>query len=227
MTRPSTRRQRLEASRQERRDAVVQVALSIIAEHGTAVTTAQIAKAAGVGEATIFRAFPDKGALLQACVAAVSDPTAVLRDLNMIDVSLRLHDRLMAAADVLEAYIQRMSMTLAALHASEAPGRRAPRSPAPPGRHVYGLLEQEGSLAATRQAIAKLVEPECEFLRTSVDVLVNAYLRLLFGRTVDPAERGQGLARHELIDLLLNGALRSPSSPTAPAPIDEPTHPSR
>jgi hypothetical protein len=45
-------------------------ALPLPIEHGAGVTTPQIAKAAGIGEATIFRAFADKDELLNACVAA-------------------------------------------------------------------------------------------------------------------------------------------------------------
>jgi AcrR family transcriptional regulator len=58
----------------QRRDAIVQAALPLIAELGAAVTTAKIARAAGIGEATIFRVFDDKDAVLQACVAAAMDP---------------------------------------------------------------------------------------------------------------------------------------------------------
>jgi len=49
---------------------VIRAALPLIAERGAAVTTQQVARAAGIGEATIFRVFPDKDALLDACVAA-------------------------------------------------------------------------------------------------------------------------------------------------------------
>lgn len=54
----------------ERREMIVAAALPLLVEHGAVVSTAQIAKAAGIGEATIFRSFADKNELLDACVAA-------------------------------------------------------------------------------------------------------------------------------------------------------------
>lgn len=51
-----------------------------------AVPTTQVARAAGIGEATIFRVFPDKDSLLDACVAEALDPTNVLRELRSISL---------------------------------------------------------------------------------------------------------------------------------------------
>ena len=54
---------------------IVAAALPLVAEYGAAVTTSQIARAAGIGEATIFRAFKDKDEVLDACVAEASART--------------------------------------------------------------------------------------------------------------------------------------------------------
>ena len=48
----------------ERRDAIIDVVLPLLLEHGSDVSTRQIAEAAGIAEGTIFRVFPDKAALL-------------------------------------------------------------------------------------------------------------------------------------------------------------------
>lgn len=47
-------------SPEQRREMIVRAALPLVVEYGTSVTTAQIARAAGIGEGTIFRAFGDK-----------------------------------------------------------------------------------------------------------------------------------------------------------------------
>ncbi|MCW3844297.1 TetR/AcrR family transcriptional regulator, partial [Micromonospora yasonensis] len=48
----------------QRRAMIVRAALPLLATYGAGLTTAQVARAAGIGEATVFRAFADKDALL-------------------------------------------------------------------------------------------------------------------------------------------------------------------
>ncbi|GAA0489853.1 hypothetical protein GCM10010167_54990 [Paractinoplanes deccanensis] len=109
---------------EQRRDAIVSAALPLVAEHGAAVTTAQIARAAGIGEATIFRVFDDKDALLQACIARALDPANVLSQLRSISLDQPLADRLVEAVDALDAHMGRIGAVIGALHASGMPNRR-------------------------------------------------------------------------------------------------------
>lgn len=56
-----------------RREEIVQAALMLIAQQGPgALTTAAIADAVGVSQATVFKHFPSKGAILDACVACIA-----------------------------------------------------------------------------------------------------------------------------------------------------------
>jgi AcrR family transcriptional regulator len=197
----------------QRREVVVRAALPLVAEYGAAVTTAQIARAAGIGEATIFRVFDDKDAVLEACVAATLDPAIVLEELNAIDLEQPLPDRLLAAADALHAYLDRMGAVLGALHASGSPNRRPPRDRAHPGRDVGRSTGRDTAQAATRQAITDLFEPDRDRLRLPLDVLTDAYLRLIFGRTTGPGEDVGRRDRRQLIDLLLHGGVRHPDRP--------------
>jgi AcrR family transcriptional regulator len=59
---------------EERRKAIVEAALPLLAEYGGGVTTRQIAEAAGIAEGTIFRVFEDKRALFLAAAEAVMNP---------------------------------------------------------------------------------------------------------------------------------------------------------
>ena len=52
-------------SPEDRRQMIVRAVLPLVVEHGAAVTTSQIARAAGICEGTVFRAFKDKDELLQ------------------------------------------------------------------------------------------------------------------------------------------------------------------
>ena len=58
---------------------IVAAALPLVAEYGAAVTTSQVASAAGIGEATIFRAFADKEELLDACMIEAMRPDHAVR----------------------------------------------------------------------------------------------------------------------------------------------------
>ncbi|MFC9233443.1 helix-turn-helix domain-containing protein [Streptomyces decoyicus] len=105
---------------------IVAVALPLVAEYGAAVTTSQIARAAGIGEATIFRAFKDKDELLDACVAEAVGTDHALRELASISLDEPLAVRLAEAAEALRAHLERLGTVIGALHAS---GHRRGREP--------------------------------------------------------------------------------------------------
>src|SRR5437868_14404684 len=67
---------------------IVQAALPLLIEHGEMVTTRQIADAAGIAEGTIFRAFPDKDALLAAVLEAALDTAPLDEAIAAIDPGL-------------------------------------------------------------------------------------------------------------------------------------------
>jgi AcrR family transcriptional regulator len=60
-------------SADERRDAIIDVVVPLLLEHGRDVSTRQIAEAAGIAEGTIFRVFPDKAALWTATAERTLD----------------------------------------------------------------------------------------------------------------------------------------------------------
>ncbi len=86
---------------EERRSAIVAAALPLFLEQGTAITTREIATAAGIAEGTIFRVFSDKTALLDAVIAAALDPSPTEAAIQQIDASLSFEDRLVAAVEIL------------------------------------------------------------------------------------------------------------------------------
>ena len=86
---------------EERRSAIVAATLPLFLEHGSAVTTREIAQAAGIAEGTIFRVFDDKTALLDAVIEAALDPAPTELAIGAIDASLSFEDRLIAAVEIL------------------------------------------------------------------------------------------------------------------------------
>lgn len=96
----------IDAHRGAVREAVLHAAAGLVAEGGpTAVTMASLARRAGVGRATLYKYFPDTGAVLLAWhEAVVAEHLAAVRAAGAEDGSAR--ERLDAA---LAAYMRAMS----------------------------------------------------------------------------------------------------------------------
>ncbi|SEE41287.1 transcriptional regulator, TetR family [Streptomyces sp. 2131.1] len=190
-----TRRRRAPAmSPDERRTMIIQTAIPLIAEYGAAVTTAKIARAAGIGEGTIFRVFADKDELMQSCVAEALSPDHAIRELDAIDVFQPLPDRLVEAAEALQAHMNRMAAILGSL------GHGGGKHPGP----VRGAGRNE-STTRVRSALAELFEPERDTLRRSPEQIAALFFGLLFTqrRTDDEPD----LSPRELVEVFLYGAV--------------------
>ncbi|GGV30632.1 TetR/AcrR family transcriptional regulator [Streptomyces spectabilis] len=181
-------------SPEQRREMIIQTAIPLIAEYGAAVTTAKIARAAGIGEGTIFRVFADKDELLQACVAKALSPEHAVRELDAIDVSQPLPDRLAEAAEALQAHLARMGAILGAL------GHRGGKHPG----SVRGAGRDE-STTRIRAALAELLEPDRASLRRPPEQIAALFFGLLF--TQPRTEDEPDLTAQELAEVFLYGAL--------------------
>ncbi|MEU8814822.1 TetR family transcriptional regulator [Actinoplanes sp. NPDC048796] len=165
-TQPSARRRAPGMTPEQRREAIVNAALPLVAEHGAAVTTAQIARAAGIGEATIFRVFDDKEALLEACILRALDPANVLSQLHAIPLDQPLADRLIDAVEALDAHGGRIGAVIGALRASGMPNRRPrprntdqPASDAPDRRPIAAATDPAASGTHDRRPISAATDP--------------------------------------------------------------------
>ena len=78
---------------EERKASIIDACIPLLFEHGAAVTTRQIADAAGVAEGTLFRAFGDKDSIIQAAVERFLDPEPIRRSLSYIDPDLSLEQK--------------------------------------------------------------------------------------------------------------------------------------
>jgi AcrR family transcriptional regulator len=187
-------------SPERRREMIVAAALPLIAEHGAALTTSRIARAAGIGEATVFRVFADKDELLDACIAEVLRPDAALDGIAAIPLDQPLADRLVEAAAALEAHLGRIRDVLGALHGRMRTAGERPQRPTP----VPGAREE--SMRAMVTAVAALFAPDAADLRLAPDQLAGLFLGQLFGRGRPAGD--PGLPVEQLVDLFLHGALR-------------------
>ncbi|MGC2996960.1 TetR/AcrR family transcriptional regulator [Streptomyces sp. G35A] len=190
----TTRRRAPGMSPEQRRQMIIQTAIPLIAEYGAAVTTAKIARAAGIGEGTIFRVFADKDELLQACVAEALSPEHAVRELDAIDVAQPLPDRLAEAAEALQAHMSRMGTIVGSL------GHRGGKHPGT----VRGVGRDE-STTRIRAALAELLEPDKAALRRPPEQIAALFFGLLF--TQPRTEDEPDLTPQELVEVFLHGAL--------------------
>ncbi|MFI5607612.1 TetR/AcrR family transcriptional regulator [Amycolatopsis sp. NPDC051903] len=184
----------------DRRRMIVRAVLPLVVEHGRGVTTAQIARAAGIGEGTIFRVFQDKDELFDACVEAALDPGEALEMIGEIPAELPLERRLLEAVEALTAHLQRMGAVMAAtlkgrLRAEEARSRKS----------VSGDSRRE-SFDAMQRAIRELFVPDADRLRLPVDKAASLFLTMLFAQS-RPVPGSPEPA--EMIDVFLHGAVRA------------------
>ncbi|MFG2566558.1 TetR/AcrR family transcriptional regulator [Streptomyces sp. NPDC048567] len=191
---PTTRRRAPAMSPEQRRAMIIQTAIPLIAEYGSAVTTAKIARAAGIGEGTIFRVFADKDELMQACVAEALSPEHATRELDAIDLTQPLPDRLVEAAEALQAHMARMGAILGSL------GHGGGKHPGP----VRGAGRNESS-ARIRAAVTELLEPDRDALRRPPEQVAALFFGLLF--TQPRTEDEPDLTSGELVDVFLHGAV--------------------
>ncbi|WP_328446954.1 MULTISPECIES: TetR/AcrR family transcriptional regulator [unclassified Amycolatopsis] len=187
-----------------RRSMIVHAVLPLLIEHGATVTTSQIARAAGIGEGTIFRAFKDKDELFDACTAEALRPDHVLDAIAEIPVDQPLEDRLVEAAEALGAHLERMGALMGALHAS---GRVKHRDPEQRLRGSWKGGRRE-SMAAMRGAMTELFEPEKDRLRLSPEHLAALFLTMLFsGRRMAPDDDAP--TTRQVVDVFLHGAVEA------------------
>jgi AcrR family transcriptional regulator len=176
----------------ERRAALIAATLPLIREHGADVSTRQIAEAADVAEGTIFRVFPDKAALIDAVVEAAFDPVSVMDELNEIDLSLPLPERLTRAVRLLQARVADLVTLLTALR----------------GRHHHGGEShgpQRRQNDAVDRAVMKLIEPARAELRVPPAEVVRLLRLLVVASAMPWLNEGRPLTARQVVNVVLDG----------------------
>lgn len=194
---------------EDRKAALVDATLALLLERGAAVSTREIAEAAGVAEGTIFRVFPSKEALLQATLEAAMDPGPLLEELAAVDRSLPLRPRLVEVVALLQHRIEDVIRVVSAvgLH-------RPPALPGPGERHGHhrppGLQGDERVSAA----VVALLEPDAGALRCSVREAARVLRLMTFAGSHPLINGGEPLRPADVVAVVLDGVLLHEESPS-------------
>ena len=178
----------------ERRAALIEATAATLRRLGRLASTREIAEAAGVAEGTIFRVFASKEELIDAAVRASFDPEPFLAQLDELDLSQPLYDRLVGFVTVMQARFLGTFELMAAVGLS-----------APPPQHDGGHADRERWLAAMRERVTRIVGPDISKLNCSLDDL-HRYLRLLtFSGSHARLGEGVVLSPETIVDVILHG----------------------
>jgi len=183
-------------SPEERREKLVDVTLSLLREHGRAVTTRQIAAAAGVAEGTIFRVVESKEELVELAITRAFEPGALIDRIEEIDPDQPLHARLVQLASILQQrfratfeLMKKVGMVRPADHVHDSPEAVELRE------YVHALLEG-------------VIGPDRTRLRVPARDFVHRLRLLTFAGSHPHITDGQLLTPEEIVDTLLHGLLR-------------------
>lgn len=216
-------------SRDERRDAIAAATVPLLVQHGAAVTTRQIADAAGVAEGTLFRAFADKDEILRAAVVRSLDPAPAVATIECLPDDDGLRPLVVSIVEfLLEA--QRVGMRIfAAAHQVLDPHRHGAGDEQEHGArsgddaqdradavrrmrvadgsraHRAGFDARERSAREIVGAIERKLADHRAELRVDPGLAARAVFSLVFGNALPHLSGGDRLDVVQLADLILGG----------------------
>ncbi len=218
---PGGRRLRAAAvSPERRRELIIESTLPLLIEQGAGVSTSRIARAAGIAEGTIFRAFKDKNELIAACVAAATRPDTVIDEIRALPAELPVRERLIAVAAAAGEHLNRVSQLIQTLRSADVEHRHGPGGISEDGPPGGGPREAMGRLTA---ALSTCLEPDSDALRLPPAQAAQMFFGLVFVNQMQGAMwGGEPLQPEQLVDLILGGLAasqgRRPKGPATARP---------
>jgi len=181
----------------ERRARIIASTLPLLRRYGKDVTTAQIAVAAGVAEGTLFRAFPDKEAIIAAVLEKAFESDTTLRELEMIDRALPLREKLILGVDIMADRVAQIWELMAMLNVKIDVTQRRPPREGPPAI----------SNARIGAALLALFAGHESELRCAPEFAMRALRMFAFASTHPRIADGDVLASAEIVSIILDGVL--------------------
>lgn len=169
----------------ERRAAIIEAVLPILAEHGDSTTSRQLAAAAGVSEGTIFKVFADKDDLFAAALERALDPAPLTDAIMAIDHSQTVEEQLIQAVELIQHRVVDVWQLLSRLKSQH----RHPERPTPLSDHP---------------ALTALMQNAHTELRIEPDRAATI-LRSLTLSLTHPMLVAEALPAAEIVDVFLRG----------------------
>ncbi|XVS65742.1 TetR/AcrR family transcriptional regulator [Actinosynnema sp. CA-299493] len=196
------RRRRAPAmSLEDRRETIVAATVPLLFTHGANVTTSQIAKAAGIAEGTVFRAFKDKQELIRTCVRSVLGADSELGLIEQARQANTLPERLSRAISAVSGYLDRMWKLMSVLRDS--------------GYDPHDEHDKQRERKGPPVEMQRIVERVASLFGPDDDLRVDPSLaaRLLLGLVFTNRMQGEGFGdstagADQLVELFLHGVLK-------------------
>lgn len=182
-------------SPEARRAVILDAVIPLLLDRGASVTTAEMAKAAGVAEGTIFRVFADKTALLHAVLMRAFDPGPVQRSLTAIDEDLPLRDQLVAATTSLTEHFDRVTALLGVL-------RSIPHTKKP-NNDTHRMATE--AMSAIVRSLAEILQRHRDQLSVEPSRAATVLRSLIFTNAHEVLTAGERMTPDEMVDILLGG----------------------
>lgn len=177
-------------SPEERKAMIVDAVIPLLVEHGRAVTSRQIAEAAGIAEGTIFRAFGDKDTLVAAAIEKYLDPEPLRESLRAIDPALPLEHKIRAVIYLMRERFQSVMRIMAVI---------GPERPSvPQERHEFARI------------IARIIEPEAASLNLPPERVAYVLRLISFSSAFPALNEGVEFSVDELARIALLGVAGHP-----------------
>ena len=186
-------------SPEERRTAILDAVIPLLVERGAAVTTAEMAAAAGIAEGTIFRVFPDKNALLHAAIGKTLDPQPIVTAFEAIDPATPLQDQLTRAATILAARYEKTTALIGMARSMPDHGK-----PSPEAHRIA-----HDAMAAVATALTELLDRQQNRLRVPPEQAAIMLRGLIFANAHQLLHGDQHLSPEQMVDVLVNGIATS------------------
>jgi len=190
---PGTGRRARPLPADERRTALIRATLPLVREHGIDVSTRQIAAAAGVAEGTIFRVFRDKDSLIRATLEAAFHPAPVVAQLERIEPSAPLDERLTASVRIVQAWLTTVIHLMTVLRAGDAAQAK---------RQLRGKRRRADLIG---RALTRLIEPDRGRLTVPPAQVARLLRLLMFAGSHPIIAEGRLLSAEEIVGVILDG----------------------